>query len=616
MAVFSTWLAHEKERVLAGSAILILAGWTGHLVGLPRYYFNILMFLAAVLAGYRIAQAAWRLLKYRVLGIQALVTVAATGALFIGEYWEAAAVTFLFALGGYLEARTLERTRRALQGLMDLAPQKARVRREGAEVDVPAEEVQPGEVVLIRPGEKIPVDGRVVAGRATVNQAAITGESVPVSREPGDEVFGGTVLELGYLEVETTRVGEDTTLGRIIQLVEEAQEAKAPAQLFIERFARYYTPAIMVLAAAVFIFTRDGAMALTLLVIGCPGALVVAAPVSMVAAIGNAARNGTLVKGGAHMEQVGRVTAVAFDKTGTLTLGRPMVVGVRAFHGAAEELLLAAAAAEQPSEHHLGRAIVAAAEDELPGAEDFQVVPGLGVKATVAGQRVLVGNQRWLAEHGVEVPPQAVAHQGVEEERGRTVVLVARGDNFLGTISLADTVREGAREAVQRLKGMGIRRVVMLTGDNAAAARAVGEAVGLDGVYAGLLPEEKVQVLAGLKEEGYVVAMVGDGINDAPALAGAHVGIAMGGTGTDVALETADMVLMTDRLDRLASAIALGRRTLAIIRQNITFAVAVVLLLLAGVLGKKVFLSSGMLVHEASVLLVLLNAMRLLPGRH
>ncbi|MEW6663115.1 MAG: heavy metal translocating P-type ATPase [Bacillota bacterium] len=606
----------EKILVVLVSGSFIALGWLFHYSGRFQL-FQFFMVTAALVAGYRIAQAAWRLLRYRVLGIQALVTIAAVGAIFIGEFWEAAAVTFLFALGGYLEARALERTRQALQSLVELAPRRARVRRDGEEVEVAADAVKAGEVVLVRPGEKIPVDGKVLVGQASVNQAPITGESVPVGKEPGGQVFGGTVVELGYLEVVALRVGDDTTFARILELVEEAQEAKAPTQLFIEQFARYYTPAVITLAALVFITTRQAETALTLLVIGCPGALVVAAPVSMVAAIGNAARRGILVKGGASLERTGKITAIALDKTGTITRGLPEVIKVKAFIGNEQELLQLAARAELPSEHHLGRAIVRAAGEGVAPVNNFTVVPGQGVKGLAGEQEVLVGNLKWMRAHHIRLPAELENYRVAEEEAGYTAVLVAINGQAAGIISLADQVREGAAALIRRLRAMGVKRIVMLTGDNRPAAQAVAWRVGLlpEEVRAELLPEEKVQAVRELQSTGHVVAMVGDGINDAPALAAADVGIAVGRGGTDVALETADLVLMGQSLNQVAYGIALGRHTVSNIRWNVAFAVAVVLALLAGVLWGKIFLASGMLVHEASVLLVLLNAMRLLLFR-
>ncbi|MDQ0287103.1 Cd2+/Zn2+-exporting ATPase [Desulfofundulus luciae] len=611
------WVAYDKLIITLGSGLLILLGYLAGRLGWPAAA-NRLMVLATLLAGYRVAASAWQALRFRVVGINALVTLAALGATIIGEYWEAAVVTFLFSLGNYLEARTMDKTRAALRKLMELAPRVARVRREGTEVEVPAEEVEPGELVLIRAGDKIPVDGMVVRGRAAVNQAAITGESLPVQKEPGDHVFSGTVSESGYLEVEAERTGEETTFARIMQLVEEAQEEKARIQRWLENFARYYTPGIMAVSALTYLVTRDALLALTLLVIACPGALVIATPVSIVAATGNAARHGVLIKGGEHLEKAGRIRAVVLDKTGTLTRGRPQVRKVRVWRGSEKEMLLKAAAVEKLSGHPLAKPLVERAESlgTIPLAEDFQVYPGCGVTGTVDGEIIRVGNRRLMQEASIPVPVDVENYLAGEESAGRTAVLVAIGEEIWGAVSIADGIRDEAKNLVSRLKAAGVRKVVMLTGDNQRVARAVARELGMDEYQAEVLPEGKVEAIRRLKQEGLVVAMVGDGINDAPALAAADVGIAMGAAGTDVAMETADIVLMSDRLDKLPYAIGLSRQTLKNIQQNVTFAILVVAVLLLGVMGKKVVLASGMLIHEASVLLVILNAMRLMRYRN
>jgi Cd2+/Zn2+-exporting ATPase len=569
------------------------------------------MVAAAIVAGYRIAQTAWIALRAKVVSIQLLVTIAAIGGIFIGEQWEAAAVTFLFALGNYLEARTLNKTRDAIQQLLEMAPASAIVIRNGEEVEVDPEEVETGEIVLARSGTKIPVDGIIVKGSASVNQAAITGESVPVDLVEGDQVFSSTIVEAGYLEINAQRVGEDTTFSHILHMVEEAQERKAPTQKFIEKFSRWYTPSIIALAVVVGLITKNLHMALTLLVIGCPGALVISTPISMVAGIGNAAKSGVLVKGGEFLEKAGKVTLVAFDKTGTLTLGRPEVTGVMAKEDGEDELVRLAAAVEKGSEHHIGRAIVRRAENQaLPEATDIQVFPGGGISGMVEGKKILVGNPRLLNEQGVSLPDDVKGWMTEREEKGETAVPVAVDSQVLGVVAIADTLRTEAKEAIAELSRSG-KKVVMLTGDNPRTAKAIGDQLGLDEVKANLMPVEKVKAIQDYRAQGHVVAMVGDGINDTPALAEADLGIAMGAAGTDAAIETADLTLMSDNLNRLTRALHLGKATLNNIRQNVWFAVAVVFILLIGVLGQKVFLATGMLAHEASVMLVILNAMRL-----
>ncbi len=608
------WLRqNEKLLVIILSGALIILGWLGgYLSPLAR---SLLMTAAALVAGFRIAQTAWHALRAGVISIQLLVTIAAVGGLFIGDQWEAAAVTFLFALGGYLEARTLARTRDAIQQLLNLAPATAVVRREGAEVEVDPEDVEVGEIVLVRSGGKIPVDGVIAKGSASVNQAAITGESIPVEVAADSQVFSSTLVEAGYIEIRAQRVGEDTTFARILHMVEEAQERKAPTQKFIESFARWYTPSIIALAALTGLVTRNLHTALTLLVIGCPGALVISTPISMVAGIGNAARSGVLVKGGEFLEKAGKVSLVAFDKTGTLTLGRPEVTAIYAPEGNEEEVLRLAAAVEKGSEHHIGRAILRRATDlVLPDPHGIQVFPGGGIMGEVEGRTVLAGTRRLLAEHGLPLPAPIEDWLKNREELGETPVPIAVEGRVLGAIAIADTLRPEAKETVASLHRQG-KRVVMLTGDNPRTAGAIARQLGLDEYRAQLLPQDKVEAIMSYQDQGQIVAMVGDGINDTPALAAADVGIAMGAAGADAAIETADLTLMSDRLDRLVGALGLGRATLANIRQNVVFAVAVVLALVAGVLGEKVFLAGGMLAHEASVMLVIVNAIRLRAWR-
>lgn len=606
-------VAKKNLLVTIISGLLIAAGWLLSKAG-AQMFSDVLMIIAAIVAGYRIAQSALYALRFRVLGINALVTIAAVGAILIGEYWEAAVVTFLFALGSYLEARTLDRTRDALRKLMELAPLVARVRRDGQELELPVEEVREGDLVLIKSGEKIPVDGKVLDGNASVNQAPITGESMPVEKAKGDQVFSGTINEEGYLEVITERAGHESTFAKIIQLVEEAQQEKAKSQQILERFASYYTPGIIVISALVFVITKDPVMALTLLVIACPGALVIATPVSIVAGIGNAARHGMLIKGGEHLEKAGSIQIMVFDKTGTLTQGKPQVTGVWSEDVSRSELLLKAAAVEAFSEHPLALPILDEARKvgDIPGARNFQVFPGRGIRADVEGKSVVVGNRKMLQEMGLALDTTVEEKLQSEENSGRTGVIVAEEGDIVGLIFIEDVPREDALDLVPRLKRAGIQRVVMLTGDNQRTAHSIAKRLGIDEVYAETLPEDKVSVIEKLRQSGKVVAMVGDGINDAPAMARADVGIAMGAAGTDVAMETADLVLMADDLSKLPYAIGLSRSTLRNIKQNVTFAIAVVLVLLLGVIGRVVILSSGMLVHEASVLLVTLNAMRLL----
>jgi Zn2+/Cd2+-exporting ATPase len=625
-------LPRQRRQLLtvASGALILAALAARYLLDQPGWH-NGLMVAAALAAGSDIAQRAWRGLRGRQVTIELLVTIAATGALVIGDYWEAAAVTFLFLFGAYLEARTLNRTRQVLAGLLDMAPTTATVLRHGRQMVVPPHEVGADETVLIKPGSKIPVDGKVIDGRSAVDESAITGEPMAAEKVAGTAVYAGTVNQAGLLKVQATGVGADTTLARIIRRVEEAQEEKAPTQRFIERFARWYTPFIILLSIATYLVSGNLALALTLLVIGCPGALVISTPVSIVAGIGRAAKRGILIKGGDYLENAGKITALALDKTGTLTEGRPTVTDVvvlplaRAYAGGGGGLMVAerderqemlhwAAIAEAGSEHPLAQAIVAAAGagENIPEADTFETFTGRGVWATYLEHTIGVGTTAFLADRGIPVPD--IAHRQVEalQAAAKTAVLVAVDGAVVGVLGVADRLRPAAPEMIRRLKESGIREIVMLTGDNAQTAEAVAAEAGITNVQAGLLPEDKLAFIRRLQADGHVVAMLGDGINDAPALAAADVGIAMAAAGSDIAIETADMALMTSDLLKVPEAVRLSKATLNNIRQNVAIALVTVTFLLAGVLLGRVHMAGGMLIHEVSVMVVILNGMRLL----
>ena len=612
-AVFAhRWAIPALSGVLIAASFLIR--WTIE----PGLLADLLLIAAALVAGSPIIRSAWRALLVKVIGIDLLVSVAAIGAVVIGEYWEAAAVTFLFAVGHALEAATLDRTRSALAELVAVAPDTAVVLRDGHQVEVPAGAVVIGETVLVKNGAKVPVDGEVVGGHGALDEASITGESLPVEKSVGAKVFAGTIATAGFLQVRATGVGADTTLARIIHRVEEAQDAKAPTQRFMDKFSAWYTPGIIVLAAVVGLLSSNVELALTLLVIGCPGALVISIPVSVVAGIGRAARDGLLVKGGEYLETSARIDAVALDKTGTLTRGRPRVARIvtLAPDVTEAEVLSWAARAEAGSEHPLAKPVLEAAAAQgvlaqgLP--EHTEPIPGQGIRAVVAGNEVLVGNGKLM-----ERLPQEATEAGQREAQrlanaGETPMLVAVNGLVIGAIAVADELRADAADMVEQLHAAGVKRVLMLTGDAPAVADAVAARTGIDEVRAGLLPEDKLRIVRELQAAGHTVAMVGDGVNDAPALATADIGVAMGAAGSAVALETADIALMSDDLMKLPHAISLAKRTIRNMRQNITVALLTVGVLLAGVLFGGVTMSLGMLVHEASVLLVIVNAMRLL----
>ncbi|WP_315552823.1 heavy metal translocating P-type ATPase [Microbacterium aurum] len=581
---------------------------------------DIFMIAAAVVAGYGIVIKSVRALIAKVIGIDLLVSVAAIGAVIIGNFWEAAAVTFLFAIGHALEAATLNKTRSALAELVAVAPDSAIVVRDGEQQEIPAGQVRMGEIVLVKNGAKVPVDGQVVSGTGAIDEASITGESIPVEKTKGGQVFAGTVSRGGFLQVLATGIGADTTLARIIHRVEEAQDAKAKTQAFIDRFSRWYTPAVMVLALVAGLISGDVVLALTLLVIGCPGALVISIPVAIVAGIGRAARNGILIKGGEFLETSAKISAVAVDKTGTLTEGRPQLTDIVVLDSTLDrtEVLRWAAAAEAGSEHPLAWPILETARAEGVGPQGIPgtvtPVPGKGIVSEVDGRRVLIGNPPLLEQYGIGEDATARAGQAAQglAAVGKTPMIVAVDQTVVGVVAVADKIRQDAPEMVARLHRAGVEKVVMLTGDTRLVAEAIGKATGIDEIHASLLPEDKLDAVTELQRQGHTIAMVGDGVNDAPALATANIGVAMGAAGSAVAVETADIALMGDNLLKLPEAIGLAKRTVAVMRQNIAIALITVVLLLAGVFAGGVTMSIGMLVHEASVLVVIANAMRLL----
>ncbi|HZK31963.1 MAG TPA: cation-translocating P-type ATPase [Corynebacterium sp.] len=587
---------------VALSGLLIVLAW---LTG-----WDVLMIAAAVVAGWPVAVSAFQALRVRMISIDLLVVVAAVGASLIHNYWESAAVTFLFALGKALERATMNRTRQALSDLVDAAPETATVLREGEAEIVEIWELLPGDTVLVRNGEQVPVDGRVLTGHGGVDEATITGESLPAEKAAGAEVFAGTWLRSGVLQVEAVGIGADSTLARIIHRVEDAQDDKARTQTFLEKFSRYYTPGVMVVALLAGLFTRDVELALTLLVIACPGALVISIPVSIVAGIGRAAKDGVLIKGGEYLEIAARVDTVVVDKTGTLTRGRPELSDVEVLDPAysEDEVLTLAARAETASEHPLAEAIIRGAEERglaVELVERAEPVTGKGIVAEVEGRTVSVGSADLL-----EYTPASDRLRALNE-RGRTAMYVGVDGRAVGVVAVADTIRADAPAALADLRERGVH-VVMATGDAELVARTVAAELGVAEVHAELMPEDKLTLVRDLQAQGRTVAMIGDGVNDTPALAAADIGVAMGAAGSPAAIETADIALMADRLPRLPYALGLARRTVHTMRVNILIALVTVAVLLAGVFFGGVTMSVGMLVHEASVLLVIGVAMLLL----
>jgi Cd2+/Zn2+-exporting ATPase len=619
------WVHRLPEIRMAVAGLAILAGWTGgQLGGSPHA--TIPLFAAAMLiGGYATIRRGLRALSRLQFDMNGMMTGAVIGAALIGQWEEGAVVAFLYAVSNWLEGHTLDRARRSIRALMDLAPREARVRRDGVEIVMPVEEIRVGDLLLIRPGEKLASDGVVAAGSSAVDQAPITGESVPVDKGPGDPVYAGSLNGHGALEVAVTRRVADTTLARIIHLVEEAQGERAPSQQFVERFARIYTPVVFGLALGLMLvpslfFGRPWApwiyRGLALLIVSCPCALVVSTPVTIVSAIANAARRGILIKGGAYLEELGRLRAVALDKTGTLTRGAPEVIDVIPLDGRSpDDLVALAAAVEAQSEHPLARAIVRAARRRrlsLPSAERFTAIPGKGGHAVVSGQVVYVGSPRLFTEMGNGAGTEGVVAR--LEGEGRTVMLAGTPQGILGILALADQLRPESRQTVAGLRAVGVRHVALLTGDNRAIAERIAGEVGADTLRSEILPEQKLEAVRALRAKFGSLAMVGDGVNDAPALAASSVGIAMGVAGSDVALETADVALMADDLSRLPFLVRLGQTAVRVIRQNIAFALAIKVLAIAAVFPGWLTLWLAVLGDMGASVLVTLNGMRLLTA--
>jgi Zn2+/Cd2+-exporting ATPase len=577
---------------------------------------NMFYLLATIVASMPILYKAIQASMHRTFSIELLVMIAVIGALFIQEYIEAAMVTFLFLLGDFLEARTLRKTRSSLQALLDLQPEEAIVLENNIEYKVPTEQVKVGQKIRIKPGGKVPVDGEVYDGSASIMEASITGESIPAVKTIGHHVYAGTIVEDGYIEMYATKVGEDTTYAKIINLVEEAQETKTKAERFLNRFASIYTPSIIVLAILVYLLTKEISIAITFLVIACPGALVIGAPVSTVVGIGNGAKHGALIKGGEVLDRLRKIDTLFFDKTGTLTKGKPEVTNITVYGSMDRQTLLQyVAIAEKRSEHHLGKTIVQQAKKEkIDISKDASIVTfvkGKGVKAVLSNKKLYIGNRKLMLKEDILLPEEVLNDATTQEQIGSTVIFVAMDQKVVGMIAIVDQIREDAVSAIQQLRNSGVKNVMMLTGDNRHTAKMVANRLELDGFKAELLPEDKAEIIKQMQAKGHMIAMVGDGVNDAPAIARADIGLAMGEGGTDVAMETADIVLMADQLSHFAHAHSLAKVTIRNMKQNIAIAMLTVAFLLIGVLQGHIHLANGMFIHEASVLLVILNAMRL-----
>ena len=618
------WRRHIATWSTAAAGLFTALGLILPLVGGDPWLAKLFLGLAIAIGGWPVARKGIAAARHGALDMNVLMMVAVTGALFIDAWGEGAMVVFLFALAQELERRSMDRARRAVQALMELAPPTARVLRDGREIELPVEQVRLGDLFRLRPGDKVPLDGEVVDGHSAVDQAPITGESIPVEKAPGDTLYAGSINQQGSLDVRVTHLAGDTTLAQIGRLIEQAQSARAPAQAFVERFARYYTPAVIVIAVLVAAvpplllglpFDTWFYRALVLLVIACPCALVISTPVAVVSGLARGARAGVLIKGGIHLENAGHLTTLAFDKTGTLTEGRPRVEQIEALADTpTERVLQVAATLESRSEHPLARAVMERAReqgiDPLP-VDRFQSLTGLGVEATIDGEGYLLGNHRLFEERGL-CSPEIESWLERWEQEGRTVVIVGSTTQVLGLIGIADQIRPEAPSALQQLRRLGVENLVMLTGDNRGTARAIAERLGIDQYRAELLPVDKVSAVQELVRQSGHVGMVGDGVNDAPAMASANIGIAMGAAGTDAALETADLVLMSDDLNRLPFAIRLSRATLGTIRQNIAVALGLKALFLVLAIGGWATLWMAVFADTGASVLVVLNSLRLL----
>lgn len=612
-----------ENKIIIFSGILIALGFIGSYTAVPEWISNIFYGIAMVLSGYKPVRSAFYAVKSRSLDMNVLMSGAAIGALLIGEWLEGATVVWLFAIGNYLQTKSIERTRDSISNLMDLAPPEAWVKVGTSIEKKPVEEIILGQIIVIKPGEKVPLDGEILVGESSINQAPITGESIPVDKEIGDVVYAGTINEHGTLEVKVTKLVEDTTIAKIIHLVEEAQEKKAPTEAFVDKFASIYTPIVFITALAMMIippilgFGTAGEWfykGLELLVVACPCALVISTPVAIVSAIGNAAKNGVLIKGGTFLEIAGKIDAVAFDKTGTLTEGKPTVSEIQVEGISESELLSIALTLEEYSTHPIAKAItnyVVEHNIDKKVGTDFKNIVGKGVQAKIGDTIYYAGNMKLFEELGVPLNKVNTSIHEIQNN-GKTVVIIGTDKMILGLISVSDKIRTSTVSTINQLKQSSVTQTVMLTGDNDGAAKMIAAEANVGRYFANLLPEDKVDAIQKLQNEGYTVAMVGDGINDAPALATANLGIAMGGAGTDTAMETADIVLMADNLDKLPHTIKLSKKALTIIKQNIIFSIIIKVIALVLIFPGYLTLWLAVLSDTGAALIVILNSLRLL----
>lgn len=619
----------KKYGALLVSALFVIIGYYSLFSYGEGSVPSIAAFIAAIIiGGSSLFITGFKNLIRLEFDMRTLMTIAIIGAAIIGEWSEGAVVVILFAVSEALESYSMDRARKSIRSLMDIAPKEALIRRNGIESSIAVDEIEALDIMIVKPGQKIAMDGLVVKGFSAVNQASITGESIPAEKGPGAEVFAGTLNEEGLLEVQVTKLADDTTIAKIIHLVEEAQAERAPSQAFVDKFAKWYTPAIMAVAFLVAVLPPLFFSAawdtwiyqgLAVLVVGCPCALVISTPVSIVTAIGNAARNGVLIKGGIYLEELSRIKAVAFDKTGTLTKGAPVVADFEVLQSGISEndLFKLVSALEYRSQHPLASAFIKKAEQQEIDyksliVEDFTSLTGKGIKGKIDHEWYYVGNISLFEEMGLTFEGELRNKVDSLQKQGKTVMLAGTNEMLLAVLAVADEVRESSVRVVKQLKELGIQKTIMLTGDHANTAAAIGNQLEVSEIYAELLPQHKLDAVKKMQREYWAAAMVGDGVNDAPALAAASVGIAMGGAGTDTALETADVALMGDDLKKLPFAIELSRKTLVIIKQNIAFALGLKLLALLLVVPGWLTLWIAIFADMGATLLVTLNGLRLL----
>lgn len=596
--------------------VLVLIGLS--LTGITKRYTSIDIFsvIAIIIGGYPLIRHAYKDLKARAITAEVFMALGVIAAAAIGEFRSAGIIAFFMLIAEFIDSFTMEKSRKAIKDLIDMAPKTARIKKGDVEIEIPVEEVKKGDIVVVKPGEKIPVEGIIISGRSSVNQAPITGESVPVEKKENDVVYAATINQLGVLFIKVTHVGKDTTYARIIRLVEEAESSKAPVQRIADRFASYFTPAILVIAALTFLITWDVTNAIAVIVVACPCTVAIATPLAVVASMGKAAKRGIIIKGGRYLEALAKVDTIVMDKTGTVTMGEPVVTDIKGFGDHTDsEIIACAAAVERYSEHPLARAIIKKAEEidiAIPEPEEYRISPGMGIEAKVNGKRIILGSREMLKNEDIKVSDEIENYLIEKENEGKTALVISHDNIVCGIISVADIIREGTIEAINELKSLGFLEPVMLTGDNPRTANIIASSLGIKNVMAGLLPEEKVKKIKEMVLSNKCVLMVGDGINDAPALAQAHVGVAMGAIGSDAAIEASDVALMRDEWRQIPEAVRIGRSTFRVIKQNL--AIGIVFNLVGISLASTGILSPAMaaVAHVMPDVLVFLNSSRLL----